>query len=111
MKDIKIEDKTDIETKIYLYGKSMELGKIVGLVDTIHLLNLLEESPKQYKEIASSLSLSQPSLSRRLIMLQNLNILLKSLTISYKDTRFFIHYAWSFFCIRESIFPFRIKYY
>ena len=77
MEDIKNTDKFDIETKIHLYGKSMELGKILGLNDTIALLNLLNESPKRYKDIAPNISLSQPSLSRRLLMLQNLNIIKK----------------------------------
>ena len=77
MEDIKNKEETVNITKIYTYGKSMELGKILGFNDTITLLNLLDESPKQYKDIAPNLSLSQPTLSRRLFILQNLNIIKK----------------------------------
>jgi DNA-binding HxlR family transcriptional regulator len=77
MEDIKNNDGIDTIVKIHPYIKSMELGKIIGLVDTINLLKLLDESPKQYKDISTKLTLSQPTLSRRLMMLQNLNVIKK----------------------------------
>ena len=66
-----------IKNKIYPFGKSIELCKLLGFNDTIALLDLLNESPKQFKDLATSLDLSQPSLSRRLTMLQTLNIIKK----------------------------------
>lgn len=77
MNEIKNYEQKPIETILHPYGKSKELGKILGFDDTINLLILLDESPKQYKDIAPFLTLSQPSSSRRLIMLQNLNIIKK----------------------------------
>jgi len=40
-------------------------------------LNLLDEKPRRYKDLDVSISLSQTSLTRRLIMLQNLDIIKK----------------------------------
>jgi len=63
--------------RIYSYGKSKELGKLLGLDDTIQILICLMESPQQYKEIICQISLSDPSLSRRLKIMQSLNIIKK----------------------------------
>jgi len=71
----------EIKNKVYPFGKSMELCKLLGFNDTITLLDILNESPKQFKDLAASLNLSQPSLARRLTMLQTLNII-KKRTIS-----------------------------
>jgi DNA-binding HxlR family transcriptional regulator len=77
MREIKNNLNASEVSKSKLFGKSMELGKNLGLDDTIYLLSLLEDSPRMHKDIASKLSLSQPSLSRRLKILQALNIIKK----------------------------------
>ena len=67
----------EIKTKICPFNKSIELCKILGLNETVILLDLLNESSKQFKDLAASLELSPPSLSRRLNMLQQLDIIKK----------------------------------
>ena len=77
----------EIKNKVYPFGKSMELCKLLGFNDTITLLDLLTESPKQFKDLATSLNLSQPSLARRLTMLQTLNIIKKEpFRVKSRDT-------------------------
>jgi len=70
-------NKTDIiSVKIFPYGKSKELGRILGKEGTMELLTLLEEKPRRYIELDELLkTLSQSSLSRRLKILQDLNII------------------------------------
>jgi DNA-binding HxlR family transcriptional regulator len=63
--------------KICEYGKSMELGRILGLNNTIQLLGMIRESPKQYKDIIENVTISEPSLTRRLTMLQCLDVIRK----------------------------------
>ncbi len=77
MREINKVEQESLEAKINPYSKSRELGKMLGLDETIDFLCLLSDCHMQYKDIASSLNLSHPSLSRRLIMLQNLNIIKK----------------------------------
>jgi DNA-binding HxlR family transcriptional regulator len=67
-----------IDTKIPLFGKTKELGRIIGLNGTTELLNLLDERPYQYKDLEASLKLSHTSLLRRLNILQNLDIIKKN---------------------------------
>jgi len=65
-----------INIKVCPYSKSKELGRLLGKEKTLELLYLLEERPRRYIELDKSLDkLSQSSLSRRLKMLQNLNII------------------------------------
>jgi DNA-binding HxlR family transcriptional regulator len=71
-----VEKITD-SIKICSYTNSMELGRLLGLNETIRMLNMIKESPKQYKDLISNVSISDPSLSRRLKMLQCLNIIEK----------------------------------
>ena len=62
--------------KICPYGKSKELGRILGKDGTLDILHLLEEKPRRYKDLDEMLEKpSQSSLSRRLKILQNLNII------------------------------------
>ena len=70
--------KLSIDTKIPLFGKTKELGRIIGLDGTTELLNLLDERPRQYKDLESSLELSHTSLLRRLNILQTLDIIKKN---------------------------------
>jgi DNA-binding HxlR family transcriptional regulator len=71
------DQKLPFETKIYTYGKTTELGRVLGLNGTIDILDLLDGEPRRYKDLDASVSLSQTSLTRRLIMLQNLDIIKK----------------------------------
>lgn len=64
-------------TKITAYTKTKELGKILGKRGTIDILHLLEERPKKYTELETSIELSHTSLLRRLTMLQALDIIKK----------------------------------
>ena len=59
------------------FGKSKELGRLLGLDGTIELLHLIDNKPRQYKEIESIVELSHTTLLRRLTILQNLNIIKK----------------------------------
>ena len=77
MDNIKINNAKSTNIKIERFGKSIELCKILGFSETIALLELLSESPKQFKDISICMKLSHPSLSRRLNMLQELNIIKK----------------------------------
>jgi len=70
--------KLSVDSKISYFGKTKELGKIIGQDGTIELLNLLDERPHQYKDLEVSLELSHTSLLRRLTILQNLDIIKKN---------------------------------
>jgi DNA-binding HxlR family transcriptional regulator len=59
------------------FGRSKEFGRLLGLDGTIELLQLIENKPRQYKEIESINELSHTTLLRRLTILQNLNIIKK----------------------------------
>ena len=59
------------------FGKSKELGRLLGLDGTFELLHLIENKPRQYKEIEAIIELSHTTLLRRLTILQNLNIIKK----------------------------------
>ena len=76
--DNSISQKVSIGTKIPLFGKTKELGRILGLECTTELLNLLDERPHQYKDIEAALELSHTSLLRRLNILQTLDIIKKN---------------------------------
>lgn len=65
------------KTVLTLFGKSKELGRILGLDGTIQILISLDEQPRQYKELNASIQFSQTSLSRRLHLLQSLDIIKK----------------------------------
>ena len=62
---------------IKVYGKSKELGRLLGLDGTIEILTLLDEHPRQYKDLSIHIDFSQTSLSRRLHLLQSLDIIKK----------------------------------
>ena len=70
-------NKKDSIVKICPYGKCQELCRTLGKTGTLEILYFLEEEPKRYKDIDKLLDkkLSQSSLSRRLKILQNLNII------------------------------------
>jgi len=70
-------NKKDSIIKICPYGKCKELGRTLGKDGTLEILYFLEEEPRRYKDFDKILEkqLSQSSLSRRLKILQNLNII------------------------------------
>jgi len=70
--------KETINIKITLFGKTKELGRILGLEGTTELLQLVDERPCQYKDIEMVLELSHTSLLRRLNILQELDIIKKN---------------------------------
>jgi DNA-binding HxlR family transcriptional regulator len=59
------------------FGKSKELGRVLGLEGTMDILWLLDEKPRQYKDLNASIHFSQTSLTRRLSLLQTLDIIKK----------------------------------
>lgn len=71
----KHESRSDIV--LNLFGKSRELGRILGLDGTFEILYLLDEKPRQYKDLDANIHFSQTSLSRRLNILQSLEIIKK----------------------------------
>ncbi len=70
-------NKKDYIIKVCPYGKCQELCRTLGKNGTLEILYLLEKEPQRYKDIDRILDkkLSQSSLSRRLKILQNLNII------------------------------------
>jgi DNA-binding HxlR family transcriptional regulator len=68
---------TRSNTVLRYFGKSKELGRILGLDGTIELLTTLDEHPRQYKDLSAHIKFSQTSLSRRLHLLQSLDIIKK----------------------------------
>ena len=63
--------------KLRSYEKTRELGRILGLEGTLEILLLLDERPRQYKEIDAEHILPQTTLNRRLKMLQTVGIIKK----------------------------------
>jgi DNA-binding HxlR family transcriptional regulator len=63
--------------KINAYNKTQELGKIIGFDETVTILNLIEERPRQYKEFEELKILPKTTLVRRLTTLQNLGVIQK----------------------------------
>jgi len=63
--------------KIQYYGKTKELGRLLGLDETIVLLHLIDEEPRQYTYLEANLELSHTSLLRRLDELQRLGMIKK----------------------------------
>ena len=66
---------TDVAPKIS--KKSKELGRVLGLDGTFDILYMLDEKPRQYKDLDAHIDFSQTSLSRRLTILQSLDIIKK----------------------------------
>jgi DNA-binding HxlR family transcriptional regulator len=66
-----------VVTKISTCIKTMELGNLLGQKGTIEILHLLEERPKKYTELETTLNLSHTSLLRRLTLLQTLDMVKK----------------------------------
>jgi DNA-binding HxlR family transcriptional regulator len=62
---------------LHVFEKSKELGRILGLEGTFEILLLLDEKPRQYKDLNARIDFSQTSLSRRLNILQSLDIITK----------------------------------
>jgi len=60
-----------------LLKKSKKLGRILGLDGTFEILCMLNEKPRQYKDLDAHIHFSQTSLSRRLNILQSLDIIKK----------------------------------
>lgn len=69
--------KEAIPLKISAFGKTTELGKIIGSDGTIQMLSLLSEQPKQYKDIEANTELPKTTLVRRINSLQQLKIIKK----------------------------------
>lgn len=63
--------------EISRYGKTKELGRIIGFEGTTEILDLLDERPRQYKEIDFIIGLPHATLIRRLTMLQILSLVEK----------------------------------
>lgn len=63
--------------KVIAFEKTTELGKIIGSEGTIHMLNLLSEQPRQYKDIEMGIDLPKTTLVRRLNSLQLFKIIKK----------------------------------
>jgi DNA-binding HxlR family transcriptional regulator len=59
------------------FGKSKKLGRILGLDGTFEILSMLDEKPRQYKDLDAHIDFSQTSLSRRLTILQSIDIIKK----------------------------------
>lgn len=66
-----------IPLKISAFGKTTELGKIIGSEGTTYMLSLLSEQPMQYKDIEASIELPKTTLVRRINSLQQLKIIKK----------------------------------
>ena len=62
---------------ITTFIKSKELGRVLGLDGTLEILDLLDERPRQYKDLDANIDFSQTSLSRRLNILQSLDVIKK----------------------------------
>ena len=63
--------------EISRYGKTKELGRTIGFEGTTEILDLLDDRPRQYKEIDSSIELPHATFIRRLNMLQILGLVEK----------------------------------
>lgn len=63
--------------KIQYYGKTKELTHLLGLDETAFILHLIDEGPKQYSYIETTVGLSHTTVLRRLEALQELGILKK----------------------------------
>ena len=86
MKDESSTKNIDI-LRIGMYDQTKELGKNIGLEATVDIICLLDEQPRQYKEIASSIKLPHTTLERRLKMLQTLHIIKKKpITSNRRET-------------------------
>ena len=73
----KSKQESPVHIVLSLFEKSKELGRILGLDGTCEILSLLDEKPRQYKELDAKIDFSQTSLSRRLNILQSLDIIKK----------------------------------
>lgn len=69
--------KDKIPIKLNTFGKTTELGKIIGSDGTIQMLSLLSEQPRQYKDIEAYIELPKTTLVRRINSLQQLKIIKK----------------------------------
>ena len=63
--------------EISRYGKTKELGRTIGFEGTTEILDLLDDRPRQYKEIDFIIGLPHATLIRRLTMLQILSLVEK----------------------------------
>ena len=67
-----------IETnKENIFGKTKQLGQIIGFNGTVDMLNMLDERPRQYKELEANINLPHTTLKRRLNLLQIVHIIKK----------------------------------
>ena len=82
--------KNEVVVEINENGKTKELGKIIGLKGTTKILEVLDEKPRQYKEIDTIVRLSHATFLRRLNMLQILNLIKKkSVTSKRRETHLY----------------------
>ena len=65
------------DIKIFPYGSSQELGRILGKDGTLKILFILDEEGKRYKDIVSMVNIKETSLLRRLKVLQSLRMIKK----------------------------------
>jgi len=72
-----ISRKDTIAIKITAFGKSAELSQIIGFKGTIPMLDLVDEKPRQYKDIEENVEIPKTTLLRRINSLQMLNIIKK----------------------------------
>jgi DNA-binding HxlR family transcriptional regulator len=63
--------------EISRYGKTKELGRTIGFEGTTEILDLLDDRPRQYKEIDYIIGMPHATLIRRLTMLQILGLVKK----------------------------------
>ena|SRR4030042_891744 len=75
-------EKNDNSIKITAFGKTTELGKILGSEGTVPLLNFLAEQPRQYKDIEDTVDIPKTTLVRHLNSFQLLKIIKKDPYIS-----------------------------
>lgn len=73
--------------EISRYGKTKELGRTIGFEGTAEILDLLDDRPRQYKEIDFIIGLPHATFIRRLNMLQILDLVKKkSITSKRRET-------------------------
>ena len=73
----KSDKKLPIDVKLCAFGKTKELGRVLGKEGTMEILDLLGEQPRQYTYLEKTIELSHTSLLRRLNRLKDLDMIEK----------------------------------
>jgi DNA-binding HxlR family transcriptional regulator len=63
--------------KTVFYRKTKELGRLIGKEKTLDILEMLDDRPRQYKEIEATLEIGHATLLDRLNKLQELGLIKK----------------------------------